>query len=58
LACQAHDAANIAAQKNAGAIYATQAEIAELERTIPRISRIDLVKEMSRETQLRRAGLI
>jgi hypothetical protein len=50
------DAANLAALVNADAIEATQAEVAKLEKTIPQITRIDLVKQMSADTQRRRAG--
>jgi hypothetical protein len=51
------DAANVAAKVNADEIKSTQAEIATLEKTIPKITRMDLVKQMSADTQRRRAGL-
>jgi hypothetical protein len=51
------DQANRAAQVNADALKSTQSEIAALEKIVPRVTRIDLVKQMSRDTQARRAGL-
>jgi hypothetical protein len=51
------DQANIAAQANADALKSTQAEVAKLEKIIPSVTRMDLVKQMSADTQRRRAGL-
>ena len=51
------DHANAATLANAAETKATQAEIAELEKTIPRVTRIDLVKQMMADTQRRRAGV-
>ncbi len=51
------DAANQAAQVNAETLKATQIEIVALEKIIPRVTRIDLVKQMSADTQRRRAGI-
>ena len=51
------DAANLAAQANADNLKSTQAEIAALAKIVPTVSRIDLVKQMSADTQRRRAGL-
>jgi hypothetical protein len=51
------DAANVAAKENADALKATQTEIAALEKIVPRVTRIDLVKQMSADTQRRRAGV-
>jgi len=51
------DQANVAAQANADEIKATQAEVAKLEKIVPSVTRIDLVKQMSADTQRRRAGL-
>ena len=50
------DQANQAAQANADTLKSTQAEVAKLEKIIPSVTRIDLVKQMSAETQRRRAG--
>jgi hypothetical protein len=51
------DQANVAAEANADAIKTTQAEVARLEKIIPSVTRMDLVKQMSADTQRRRAGL-
>jgi hypothetical protein len=51
------DAANLAAQENADTLKSVQTEIAALEKIVPRVTRIDLVKQMSADTQRRRAGL-
>lgn len=51
------DQANQAAQENADALKSTQAEVAALEKIVPRVTRMDLVKQMSADTQRRRAGL-
>lgn len=56
-ASRALDAANLAAEANADALAGTQGEIAALEKVIPRVTRIDLVKAMAAETQRRRMGL-
>ncbi len=51
------DAANGAAQTNADALKSVQAEIAGLEKVIPKITFNDLAKAQARETQRRRAGV-
>jgi hypothetical protein len=51
------DAANLAAETNATALKQAQSEIAELEKSIPKITFNDLAKAAAAETMRRRAGL-
>ena len=51
------DQANADAKANADEIKLTQSEVAALEKIVPRVTRMDLVKQMSADTQRRRAGL-
>ncbi len=56
-ASQVLDAANADAQQNADALKSVQAEIAALEKVIPKITFNDLIKAQCADTQKRRAGL-
>ena len=57
MAAQALDAATVAAKENADKLESIQAEIAAIERVIPRVTFNDLIKQQIRDTQRRRAGL-
>jgi len=56
-AAGALEAAKLAAKANGDKLAATQAEIAAIEKVIPKITFNDLAKAMAAETQKRRAGL-
>jgi hypothetical protein len=49
--------ANLAVTVNADALKTVQAEIAALERVIPKVTFHDLISAQIRDTQKRRAGL-
>lgn len=51
------DVATAAVGTNEQALADIRLEIAALDKLVPRVSRIDLVKQMSADTMRRRAGL-
>lgn len=57
MASEQLDAANLAVETNADKLKSVQAEIAAIEKKIPRLTFHDLIKAQIRDTQLRRAGL-
>jgi hypothetical protein len=49
--------ANLAVTVNADALKTVQADIKKLEAIVPRVTRIDLVRQQMADTARRRAGL-